>query len=199
MENTTGTKAGLERIAPVEAPYDEDVSAELSRWMPPGSQFEPLQVFRVLAHNVPLMQRMLPLGSGLLNHPSVTHRDREIVIQRTCALAGAEAEWATHVFAFGKAVGITREQTGSLVYGGPADDCWTDERDRLVIELCDELHATATVAPELRARLAAVFEPAQVVELLVIAGWYRTFSYVVNGTGVTPEPFVPRFTDYPLP
>lgn len=199
MDSTTRITEGLERIAPVEAPYEPEVAAELSRWMPPGSQMDPLQVFRVLARNVPLMQRMLPLGSGLLNHPSVTHRDREILIQRTCALAGAEAEWATHVFAFGKAAGITREQTGSLVYGGPADACWTEERDRLLIELCDELHATATVTTELRGRLAAEFEPGQIVELLVIAGWYRMFSYVVNGAGVTCETFVPRFSDYPLP
>lgn len=199
MEITRRAAAGLERIAPIQAPYDAEAAAELSRWMPPGSEIDPLQVFRVLALNLPLMQRMLPLGSGLLNHPSVTHRDREILIQRTCALAGAEAEWATHVFAFGKAAGITREQTGSLVYGGPADACWTEERDRLLIKLCDELHATATLTPELRGRLAAEFEPGQLVELLVIAGWYRTFSYVVNGAGVTPEPFVPRFTDYPLP
>ncbi|HWH33493.1 MAG TPA: hypothetical protein VNU01_12555 [Egibacteraceae bacterium] len=199
MDSSTPTTAGLERIAPVEPPYDAEVDAELGRWMPPGSPFEPLQVFRVLARNLPLMQRMLPLGSGLLNHPSVSHRDRELIIQRTCALAGAEAEWATHVFAFGKAVGITREQTASLVFGGPADACWTDERDRLVIELCDQLHATATVTPDLRGRLAREFDDGQVVELLVIAGWYRTFSYVVNGAGVTPEEFVPRFTDFPLP
>ena len=199
MESTTGTTTGLERIAALEPPYHAEVQAELDRWMPPGSPFDPLQVFRVLALNLPLMQRMLPLGSGLLNHPTVTHRDRELVIQRTCALAGAEAEWATHVFAFGKAVGITREQTGSLVYGGAADACWTQERDRLLIELCDQLHATATLTDDLRGRLATVFDEAQIVELLVIAGWYRTFSYVVNGAGVTPEPFVPRFADFPLP
>lgn len=199
MERSTETMAGVDRVAPVEPPYEAEVAEELARWMPPGSQFEPLQVFRVLARNVPLMKRMLPLGSGLLNHPSVSHRDREVIIQRTCALAGAEAEWATHVFAFGKAVGITREQTTSLVYGGADDDCWTQKRDRLLIRMCDQLHAEATITPELRAALVAEFGEPQVVELLVIAGWYRTFSYVVNGTGVTPEPFVPRFTDFPLP
>lgn len=192
------TTAGLARIAPVESPYDMQLAAELSRWMPPGSEVEPLGVFRVLALNLPMMQRMLPLGSGLLNHPSISHRERELIVQRTCALAGAEAEWATHVFAFGKVAGISRDQTASLTHGGPGDACWTDERDRLLIRFCDQLHQTATITAELRAELAAHWSPGQIVELLVVAGWYRTFSYVVNGAGVAPESFMPRFTDFPL-
>lgn len=195
METTAKTDA----LAAVQAPYEPEIDAELTRWMPPGLDLEPIGVFRMLALNLPLMQRMLPLGSGLLNKPSVTHRDRELIIQRTCALAGAEAEWATHVWAFGKAVGIGREQTTSLLYGGADDACWTDERDRLLIRLCDELHHTATITPELRAELQTVWPDGQIVELLVIVGWYRTFSYVVNGAGVTPEEWAPRFTDFPLP
>jgi len=193
------TRAQTDALAAVQKPYEPEIDAELTRWMPPGLDLEPIEVFRMLALNLPLMQRMLPLGSGLLNKPSVSHRDRELIIQRTCALAGAEAEWATHVWAFGKAVGIGREQTTSLLYGGPEDACWTEERDRLVIRLCDELHHTATITPELRAALQAVWPDGQIVELLVIAGWYRTFSYVVNGAGVRPEEWAPRFTDFPLP
>lgn len=195
METTARTDA----LAAVQSPYEPEIAAELTRWMPPGLDLEPIEVFRVLALNLPLMQRMLPLGSGLLNKPSVTHRDRELIIQRTCALAGAEAEWATHVWAFGKAVGIDRDQTISLLYGGADDACWAEERDRLLIRLCDELHQTATITPELRARLQTVWSDGEIVELLVIAGWYRTFSYVVNGAGVQPESWAPRFADFPLP
>lgn len=193
------TTTRLDRVEPVTAPYDEAVAAELGRWMPPGVEVDPIQVFRVLAHNLPLMERMLPLGSKLLNKPSVSHRDRELIVQRTCALAGAEAEWATHVWAYGKAVGIDRAQTVSLLYGQSDDECWTDERDQMVIRLCDELHATATVTPELRAALAQQFSPSEMVELIVIAGWYRTFSYLINAAGITPEEWAPRFSDFPLP
>jgi hypothetical protein len=38
------------------------------------------------------MSRMRPLGSGILNHGLVPPRDREIVLHRTCARAGAEYE-----------------------------------------------------------------------------------------------------------
>ncbi|MEU7580283.1 hypothetical protein AB0B50_22105 [Streptomyces sp. NPDC041068] len=34
---------------------------------------------------------------------------------------------------FAERVGLTREQAASLVHGGPADQCWRSERERLLI------------------------------------------------------------------
>jgi 4-carboxymuconolactone decarboxylase len=36
---------------------------------------------------------MRPLGAGLLGHGRLSMRERELVIDRACARAGAEYEW----------------------------------------------------------------------------------------------------------
>jgi 4-carboxymuconolactone decarboxylase len=97
----------MSRIAPLEPPYDPALEATLKKWMPPGSAVEPLALFRTLAVHDELLSRMRPLGAGVLGHGCVAAREREIVIHRTCARAGAEYEWGVHVIAYGKPLGLT--------------------------------------------------------------------------------------------
>ena len=95
------------RIAPVGPPY----SASLLKWMPPGAAVEPLKLFRTLAVNQELADRMRPLGAGLLAHGRLSQRERELVIDRACGRAGAEYEWGVHVAAFGAAAGLSRRES----------------------------------------------------------------------------------------
>src|ERR1700761_2866733 len=115
------------RIAPLEPPYDADTGEMLRRWMPPGAAVEPLALFRTLATHPELMSRMRPLGSGILNHGTVPAREREIVLHRTCARAGAEYEWGVHAVAFAEAVGLTPDQVASTASGDPSDPCWSEQ------------------------------------------------------------------------
>jgi 4-carboxymuconolactone decarboxylase len=191
----TSTHAGTEpRIAPLEPPYDPDTGEMLRRWMPPGTAIEPLALFRTLAVHPELMSRMRPLGSGILNHGEVSPRDREIVLHRTCARAGAEYEWGVHAVAFAQAVGLSAEQLAATAGGAEAadDPCWSD-RDALLIRLADELYDTDTVSDELWAQLAGRHTDQQLLELVVTAGWYRTLAYVINSARVTLEPWAARF------
>src|ERR1700736_6197257 len=105
------------RIAPLEPPYEPAIEAILKKWMPPGSGIEPLALFRTLAVHDELASRMRPLGAGILGHGRVEPREREIVIHRTCARAGAEYEWGVHVLAFGKPLGLSDEQIAATVRG----------------------------------------------------------------------------------
>ena len=105
------------RIRPLEPPYDPETGEMLKRWMPPGAAVEPLALFRTLAVHPDLMSRMRPLGSGILNHGQVPPRDREIVLHRTCARAGAEYEWGVHAVAFAESVGLTADQVASTATG----------------------------------------------------------------------------------
>src|SRR5919197_3653074 len=109
------------RIAPLEPPYEPEIEAALRKWMPPGSETEPLKLFRTLNVHEELASRMRPLGAGILGHGRVDPREREIVIQRTCARAGAEYEWGVHVPAFGKLLGLSDGQIAATVHGGPDD------------------------------------------------------------------------------
>ncbi|MGZ4194319.1 MAG: carboxymuconolactone decarboxylase family protein [Solirubrobacteraceae bacterium] len=182
------------RIAPLQPPYAPEVETMLRRWMPPGAAVEPLALFRTLAVHGELMSRMRPLGSGILNHGLVAPRDREIVLQRACARAGAEYEWGVHAVAYAEQVGLTSEQLASTAGGADAaaDPCWS-ERDALLIRLADELHDSSTVSDELWAQLERHHTQPQLLELIVTAGWYRTLAGVINAARVPLEPWAARF------
>jgi alkylhydroperoxidase family enzyme len=184
------------RIAPLEPPYPAGIEAALRKWMPPGADVEPLRLFRTLNVHEELASRMRPLGAGILGHGRVPAREREIVIHRTCARAGAEYEWGVHALAYGKPLGLTDAQLAATVHGDAGDAAWSAD-DALLIELADELYDMATVSDELWARLAARFAADQLLELLVTAGWYRLISYVINGAGVQHEPWAARFPPAP--
>ena len=180
------------RIEPLQPPYEAEIDALLKKWMPPGAASEPLRLFRTLAVHDELASRMRPLGAGILGHGRVDPREREIVIHRTCARAGAEYEWGVHVLAFGKPLGLTDQQIAATVNGSAEDPAWS-EHDAQLIRLADELHESCSVSDALWASLTERFTSDQLLELLITAGWYRLLSYVINAAGVEREPWAARF------
>ena len=183
--------ASQPRITPIAPPYDADTEAQLLKWMPPGAAIEPLVLFRTLMVHSGLASRMRPLGAAILGHGLLDPRSRELMILRTCALCEAEYEWGVHAVAFGSAVGLTQQQIAATARRD-AGSGWSD-RDRLVIRLADELHATDTVSESLWEELVGTWEPAELLELMVAAGWYRTLSYVINSARIPLESWAARF------
>ncbi|HEV3055293.1 MAG TPA: carboxymuconolactone decarboxylase family protein [Solirubrobacteraceae bacterium] len=188
----TETAAATPRIAPLEPPYDPDTEEMLRKWMPPGSPLEPLALFRTLAVHDELVSRMRPLGAGILGHGRVAPRERELVIHRTCARAGAEYEWGVHAVAFGAAVGLSDEELAATAVADGDDPVWSKD-DALLIRLADELHETGDLSDPTWAALAERFTDDQLLELIITAGWYRLLSYVINVIRITPEPWAARF------
>src|SRR5688500_9352212 len=130
------------RIAPVQAPFTPEVGEQLTKMMPPG--VPPIALFRMFARNFAMTKAMHECGSYELSRQlSLSMRDREIVMDRPCARCGCEYEWGVHVAFFAERVGLDTAQVQSLTAGDPSDDCWTDERDRLLIEAADSLHESA--------------------------------------------------------
>jgi len=180
------------RIAPLEPPYAPELEALLARMTPPGAP-NILALFRVFAHNPELATRSTGWGGYLLGRKaSLPLRDREVVINRVCARCGAQYEWGVHVAAFGEAAGFSPQQNAAIA-DPAADDAALSERDRLLVRMADELHDTATVSDDLWPRLAAVWTPPQLVELLMLAGWYHAISYVCNAARVPLEDWAARW------
>jgi 4-carboxymuconolactone decarboxylase len=182
------------RIPPLAPPYAPELQVLLERMTPPGAP-DILALFRVLAHHPQLAERMTGWGGFLLGkRAALPLRDREIVIDRVCALCGAQYEWGVHVAAFSEAAGFTPEQQAAIA--NPQDTLAAlPPRDRLLVRVCDELHATATVGDALWSELAAEWSSAQLIELLMLAGWYRTISYVCNAARVPLETWAARWPD----
>lgn len=182
------------RIAPASPPYAPSVQAWLDRTMPPG--MPPLRLFTTLAHDERLFGKFF--AGGLLDRGHLTLRQREIVIDRTTARCGAEYEWGVHVALFGSRVGFTGAQLASLVHGDAGDACWRDD-DRLLIRLCDELLDTCTVGDALWGELRAAHAEPALLELLLLAGFYRTVSSLANALALPLEDGAARFPPGPAP
>jgi 4-carboxymuconolactone decarboxylase len=180
------------RLAPLAPPYSPELQALLTTMTPPGAP-DTLALFRTLAHNPELAQRMTGWGGYLLGRKaSLALRDREVVINRVCARCGAEYEWGVHVAAFAQAAKFSPGQNAAIA-NPDLDDAALTARDRLLVQMVDELHDTANVSDALWSQLAALWAPPQLIELLMLAGWYHAISYVCNATRVPLETWAARW------
>jgi alkylhydroperoxidase family enzyme len=181
------------RIPPLEPPHPPDLDARLRAMMPRNSPVPPLALFRMLARHPPLADAMTALGRFVLGRAlALDLHDRELVIHRVCARCGCEYEWAVHAASFGARAGLSPEQLAATVAAGADAPVWSP-REALLVRLVDELHDTARVSDALWDALARHWSPEQLLELLLIAGWYHAIAYLANGARVPREDWAPRF------
>ncbi|HTU39157.1 MAG TPA: hypothetical protein VMF35_14260 [Acidimicrobiales bacterium] len=180
------------RIAPLDAPFEPDVDEQLQAMMPPG--VPPIALFRTFVRNRAMTTAMQPWGRHELSRSlAVGLREREIVIDRTCARCGCEYEWGVHVAFFAERAGLGAAQLTSLTHGSADDRCWDATRDRLLIRLVDELHETADVGAPLWDALVAEFGDDELLDLLMLCGWYHAISFTARAARVPLEPGAPTF------
>jgi alkylhydroperoxidase family enzyme len=181
------------RIPPLDPPYEPEVEALLSRMMPPRAATEPLSLFRTLARNRELAGRMRVLGAGFLGKSSsLDPRDREIVIDRVCARCGCEYEWGVHAAAFGAALGLREDTLRATVSASSDDPAWSD-RERVLVRVADELHDTGNLSDELWSEFSTRWNAEQILEILMLAGFYHAISFVANAARVPLESWAARF------
>jgi alkylhydroperoxidase family enzyme len=177
----------MSRIAPLEPPYDPEIQGQFDRIMRGAP---PLVLFRVIAGQ-PRAWEKFRAGS-LLDRGPLSLRAREIVIDRTCALTGCEYEWGVHVATFAAAAQLTDEQVRATVQGAADAPCWS-EGERSLIAAVDALHHRATLSDAEFAALSAHYEEAQIFEIILLCGFYRTVSYLANGLDLPLEETAARF------
>lgn len=178
-----------QRIPARQPPYEEKTAETLRRLMPPG--MDPIGLFRTVAHNPAILDKMRSTGAYLLNFGTIDPREREIVLLRTTARCSSDYEWGVHVMFYADAVGLTPEQVASTARGTADDACWS-ARDALLVRLADELHESSTVGDDLWKQLEDTWTAEQLIELIAIAGQYHFVSYLTNALGVEREPGAPQ-------
>ena len=176
------------RIAAALSPFGAEIQAWLERTMPPGQP--PLLLFTTLARDERLCRKFF--SGGLLERGHLTLRQREIVIDRTTALCRSEYEFGVHIAAFGAKVRLTPEQVHALVHAGSDAPCWSED-DRLLLRWCDALHRDCDIDDELWAAMRQQFSEEAMLELLLLAGFYRTVSYLTNALRLPLESMATRF------
>jgi alkylhydroperoxidase family enzyme len=155
----------------------------------------PLNIFRTLAHNAALSKGFRRLGAHLLTGGVLPAREREIVILRVGWRCGSEYEFGQH-HVIGMSVGLTEVEIARLADCGSGD--W-DDGDRALVALADELCEDDLVAEGTWRTLSQRWSEAELLELLVLAGFYRLVSGMLNSVGVALEPPTPRWPPSAVP
>jgi alkylhydroperoxidase family enzyme len=153
---------------------------------------KPLNIFGVLAHHPKLLDRFNRLGGLLLTRGTVPAREREIVILRVGWRCRAIYEFGQHTL-IGRQTGLTDGEIAALA---GADDThqWSDG-DRALIALADDLCRDDCASDATWDALRGHWSDQQLVELVVVAGFYRLVSGFLNSMGVQLDDGVPGWPE----
>lgn len=176
------------RITPAEAPFEAPIAESFARIMPPG--MEPLKLFRTMARNPRVIGRMF--AGSLLDKGTISLREREIVILRTCARCSSEYEWGVHVAMFASRAGLSAREIAATCDSADAGANWLP-RDAALVRLIDELHEGASVSDAAWAELMQFHTEEQALEIIALTGYYHTISFMTNAARVELESYAPRF------
>jgi alkylhydroperoxidase family enzyme len=177
----------LPRIAPLEPPYPPEIQQQFDRIMRGAP---PLKLFRTMAGHARAWEKFR--GGSLLDRGPLSLREREIVIDRTCARTGCEYEWGVHIGAFAEAARLTDEQVRATVLGDADAPCWSAAEQALIAAV-DALHERATLDDAEFKAVSTHYEDAKILEIIQLCGFYRTVSYLANGLALPLEENAARF------
>lgn len=180
----------MARITPLPPPYEGKAGEAIKQRF--GDR-TPFNLFTTVASSERAWRKFA--GASMLDGSLLSTRDREIVIDRTCARSGCEWEWGVHVWIFGEVAGLTRNEIAeTLRY--PADLSKWSSNEAALIQTVDALHDRSTLNDAEFAELAAPYASDEILEIIQLIGNYHTVSYLAAGLALPFEDGAARFADY---
>lgn len=132
-----------------------------------------LNVFRALLNNPTITHAQSGLAGALMGSKTLNPRIRELVILRTGWRTKSEYEFVQHV-GVSRRLGMNDEEI--LGVRNPAQCKAYSDADRAVIAMADELHDSSEVSPKTWAALEQSFSTAELVELILVAGFWHMMA-----------------------
>ena len=133
-------------------------------------------VYCTLANNALLFAAIGPVMAHLLVDNTLSDRQREIVIVRSCLLDRGAYPYRQHV-RIASTAGVDDHSLRALT--GP-DPHLVDPTDAAIVAAIDELHRTDHLADSTWDRLCRDLSPQQIMDMIVTAGFYGLISFVLN-------------------
>lgn len=176
------------RLGPVEQPDEFQLEQMHTRVERDG---QPLNIFATLAHNPYLLRQVNRLGGQFLFRGTLDPREREILILRSAYRSGCEYEFGQHRL-IGADAGLTATEIAALA--AAAEQPWS-QRERLLIDTVDQLADDDRVNATTWTGLATHWTPTQLVELLLVPGYYRMLAGFLNSAQVQRDTGVPGWPE----
>ena len=137
-----------------------------------------INLFTMLAGAPALIGPALRLGEAILTKSDLDVVLRELAILHTARITDTEYEWVQHE-AIARLVGIDEEKIRALERG-EIEGAPFDVRESLALSLVGEVAGGGTPSEELVKRGEAELGRAQLLELLIVAGYYAMLGGVMR-------------------
>jgi alkylhydroperoxidase family enzyme len=141
------------------------------------------QFMRVVSVNRRLFRPFLAYNMRLMPFGTLDRAESEAVILRTAAACGSRYEWTQHR-ALGRRAGLTDEQI-ELITNYPGDERLGALR--LLMTATAEVLEHRVLSDETWRALSLRYEPAQILEIVMLAGNYAMLAGALNSFGVPLE------------
>ena len=152
----------------------EDLSADTRQIL---EALPDLRLFGVIARAESVLPSWLMMGGSLLTGLSISPQVRELVILQVAATTGCRYERVQHE-AIARGVGVPDDQIAAVSNQRLDADCITDHRGML--ESINRLVQTHSLTPGEYATLSSAFDERQLVEVLIVVGWYLAIALLAG-------------------
>jgi alkylhydroperoxidase family enzyme len=142
------------------------------------------QFLRVLSIDRRLFRPFLAFNLRLMPRGRLDRRDTEALILRTAWLCGSRYEWTQHR-AIARRVGLTPEQIEAI--GSDPESELLGEPARRLLPIVPELLEAHALSKSTYEELAKSFEPAEILEAVMLVGNYAMLAGALNSFGVPLE------------
>lgn len=179
------------RLAPLAA---DELDEQQQRLVEPAKLLRdpPLHIFTTLVRHPALYRRTMALGNQFMFEGLLTPRQREVVILRVAVRTCSVYEYGQHVV-IGQGSGLALDEIESMIDDEPAPTLSSLERS--LVAMVDDLCAEDCVGDATWAALTSALDEQQVMEAVVLAGYYRMLAGLLNSAGVEVDDGIPRWPD----
>jgi alkylhydroperoxidase family enzyme len=169
---------------------DQTDVAEVMRRFPPP--LEHMNIGRMVSHAPTLVAPYYNTYAAALRRLELDPKLRQLAILRVAERASAEYVLVQHR-ALAKLAGLTDQQiSAARPRGLDSASCWSDSSccshaQRLVLAFADQVTAGPRISNSLFEQIHSVLTPREIVELLLVIGWYWTACRLTTTLEIEPE------------
>jgi alkylhydroperoxidase family enzyme len=157
-----------------------------------SERFTTVNAFRVMINNPSAAAAFERMLTTLMFHNRLNSRTRELMILRTGWRTGSEYEFCQHV-RVARELGMTEDEI--LGVRDPERSRAYSEVDRAAIWAADEIHERAEVSPATWAVLQKAFGADELVELVLVPGFWRMVAGYLKTAKVPLDEGVPSWPE----
>ena len=174
------------RVPPLPRPWSDADADAIGRWGHPAATYPPLLLTRVLQRHPALADRVRLLGEGLYVDGRLAPRTRTIAILRTCGRIGSAYEWGGQAAFWGPLTDVAPDEADALTRDDVDGPSWS-ALDLAVIGAVDDLERDGTVPAGRWDELREHLDDEQILELVIVHGWYRLIAATCNALDLGTE------------